>query len=107
MSIDIGAKAIAVCSLSGMTVRLVSRFRPPVDILGLTTDERSWRRLALSWGVTPMMCDRFESTDVLFYRAKQLSREAFALQKGDLMIVTGGMTNGRSGNTNLIKVETI
>ena len=107
MSIDIGAKAIAVCSLSGMTVRMVSRFRPPVDILGLTTDERSWRRLALSWGVTPMMCDRFESTDVLFYRAKQLSKEAFALQKGDLMIVTGGMTNGRSGNTNLIKVETI
>ena len=107
MSIDIGAKAIAVCSLSGMTVRMVSRFRPPVDILGLTTDERSWRRLALSWGVTPMMCDRFESTDVLFYRAKQLSKEAFALQKGDMMIVTGGMTNGRSGNTNLIKVETI
>ncbi len=107
MSIDIGAKAIAVCSLSGMTVRMVSRFRPPVDILGLTTDEHSWRRLALSWGVTPMMCDRFESTDVLFYRAKQLSKEAFALQKGDLMIVTGGMTNGRSGNTNLIKVETI
>ena len=106
MAIDIHARAIAVCSLSGMTVRMVSRFRPPVDILGVTTDERCRRRLALSWGVTPVLCDRFESTDVLFYRAKQLAREVFSLETGDRILVTGGMTNGRSGNTNLIKVET-
>ena len=107
MAIDIGAKAIVACSLSGMTVRMVSRFRPPVDILGLTTNEATWRRLSLSWGVTPVMCDEFTSTDVLFYTAQQMAKKTFSLEKGDRIVITGGVTNGRSGNTNLIKVENI
>ena len=107
MAIDIGAKAIAVCSLSGMTARMVSRFRSPVDILGVTTSEQTWRRLALSWGVTPVLCEPLNSTDVLFYRAKQLAQSAFSLRRGDLIVITGGITNGRSGNTDLIKVEKI
>ena len=107
MAIDIEAKTIAVCSISGMTVRMVSRFRSPVDILGVTTDERTWYKLALSWGVTPVMVDRFDSTDVLFYTAKQKAIETFDLKKGDRLVVTGGMTNGVSGNTNIIKIETV
>ena len=107
MAIDINAKAIVACTLSGMTARMVSRFRPPVDILGLTTNEHTWRRLALSWGVTPVMCDEFSSTDVLFYTARNVAKDTFGLQKGDKIVVTGGVTNGKSGNTNLIKVETI
>ncbi len=107
MAIDINAKAIVACTLSGMTARMVSRFRPPVDILGLTTNEHTWRRLALSWGVTPVMCDEFSSTDVLFYTARNVAKDTFHLQKGDKIVVTGGVTNGKSGNTNLIKVETI
>ena len=107
MSIDVGAKVIAVCSLSGMTARMVSRFRSPVNILGLTTDEKTCRKLALSWGVTPCVCDKYDSTDVLFYTAKMKALNVFDLQKGDRMVVTGGMTNGTSGNTNLIKIETI
>ena len=107
MAIDIGASALAVCSLSGMTVRMVSRFRPPVDILGITTNERTWRRLALSWGVTPVICEEFNSTEVLFYTAKKETKRAFDLHKKDLIVITGGAANSGSGNTNLIKVEMI
>ncbi len=107
MAIDINAKAIVACSLSGMTVRMVSRFRPPVDILGMTTNERTWRMLALSWGVTPMMCEEVPSSDVLFYTAKKAAKERMALQAGDEIIITAGLTNGKSGTTNLLKVETI
>ena len=107
MAIDIDAKAIAVCSLSGMTARMVSRFRPPVDIVGLTTDEKTWRKLALSWGVIPVMCENYPSTDVLFYNAQKLTKQTLGLSEGDKIVITGGVTNGKSGNTNLIKVETI
>ena len=107
MSIDIGAKLIVVSSLSGRTVRMVSRFRSPVDILGLTTNERTWRKLALSWGVTPVLMEQYESIDVLFYQAKQAAIKTFRLRKGDRLILTGGMVNGTSGNTNLLKVETV
>lgn len=107
MAIDIGAKAIAACSLSGMTARMVSRFRPPVDIVGLTTSEKTWRKLALSWGVIPTMCEFYESADVLFYTAKKVTKEVMGLQKGDKIVITGGMVNGRTGNTNMLKIETV
>ncbi len=107
MAIDIGAKAIVVCSLSGMTARMVSRFRSPVDIVGITTNEKTWRKLALSWGVTPVVCREFPSTEVLFYSAKMITKEQMDLKSGDKIVITGGVTNGKSGNTNLIKVESI
>lgn len=107
MAIDVEARAIAVCSLSGGTVRMVSRFRPPVDILGLTTDNKTKYKLSLSWGVTPYLCDTYDSTDVLFYQAKRTAKDVLSLKSGEKIVVTGGMTNGVSGNTNLIKVETI
>ena len=107
MAIDIDAKAIVACSLSGMTARMVSRFRAPVAIIGLTTNENTWRKLALSWGVIPAMCEQFTSTDVLFYTAKKMAIKELGLTKGDRIVITGGDTTGYSGNTNLIKIEEI
>lgn len=107
MSIDINAKAIVACSLSGTTARMISRFRSPVDIIGLTVNEKTYHRLALSWGVTPALCDVFQSIDVLFYTANGVARDKFGLKKDDLIVITGGLTNGISGNTNLIKVEKV
>lgn len=106
MAIDIDAKAIVACSLSGMTARMVSRFRAPVDIIGLTTDEATWRKLALSWGVIPAICEKFTSTDVLFYTAKKIAEQQLPLKKDDLIVITGGVANS-AGNTNLIKVESV
>ena len=107
MAIDVKSKAIVVCSISGVTARMVSRFRAPIDIIGMTTSEQTWRKLALSWGVTPVMCERVNSTDVLFYMASKAAKSTFKLKKGDKIIVTGGIINGESGNTNIIKLETI
>ena len=107
MAIDIDAKTIVACSLSGMTARMVSRFRSPVPIIGLTTNESTWRKLSLSWGVIPAMCEKFTSTDVLFYTAKKIAAQALGLEKGDRIVITGGDTTGHSGNTNLIKIEEI
>jgi len=107
MAIDIGAKAIVACSLSGGTARMISRFRPPVDIIGITTSESTMRKLALSFGVIPALSAEYNSTDVLFFVATQVAREKLKLQPGDKIVITGGIPNGRSGNTNLIKVEVI
>jgi pyruvate kinase len=107
MAIDIDAKAIVACSLSGMTARMVSRFRSPVAIIGLTTNESTWRKLALSWGVIPAMCETFTSTDVLFYTAKKIASKELGLTSKDRIVITGGDTTGHSGNTNLIKIDEI
>ena len=107
MALDVKAKAIVVCSVSGKTAMLVSRFRTPVNIIGMTTDRKIWRRLSMSWGVTPIMAEKFPSMDVMFYYAKKATAEVLNLQPGDNILLTGGTINGSSGNTDTIKIETI
>ena len=107
MALDVKAKAIVVCSVSGRTAMLVSRFRTPVNIIGMTTDPKIWRRLSMSWGVTPIMAERFPSMDVMFYYAKKATTEVLNLQPGDNILLTGGTINGLRGNTDTIKLETI
>lgn len=107
MAMDIDAKCIVVCSLSGMTSRMVSRFRPPMDIIGFTADEKTRRKLALSWGIIPMKSEIYKSTDVLFYSAANAAKKQLNLQPGDKVLITGGNTNGVSGNTDMIKIETV
>ena len=107
MAIDLNAKAIVVCSVSGKTAMLVSRFRTPVDIIGMTTDVKIWRRLSMSWGVTPVLSESYPNMDVMFYCAKNTTAKVLSLQPGDNILLTGGPINGQSGNTNTIKVETI
>lgn len=104
---DIGAKVIVVCTRTGGTARTVSRFRPMIDIIGMTTDERAYRKLALSWGVIPVMSEEFYSVDVLFHYAKRAAIDTGLVAKGDKIVLTGGTPNGKSGNSNLINVETI
>ena len=86
---------------------MVSRFRPPVDIIGICVDQKSVRKLSLSWGVTPVLGEAVPTTDVLFYSAYKTAKEVFKLNKGDQIVITGGQINGKSGYTNLIKVDTI
>ena len=107
MAIDVNAKAIVVCSVSGRTAMLVSRFRTPVNIIGMTTDHKIWRRLSMSWGVTPVMADKFPSMDVMFYFAKKYTTEILGLKPGDNLVLTGGPIDGSQGNTNTIKIETV
>ncbi len=107
MAIDLDAKCIVVNSISGTTARMVSRFRGPVDILGTTTNEKVWRKLNLSWGVTPALCEEYNSAEVMFYTSLNRAKEIFKLKPGDNVVLTGGQINGKSGNTNVIKVETV
>ena len=111
MAIDIGesldVKALATFTQTGETARRLAALHPRQPLLAFTVDARVRSQLALSWGVLPVLCERFESTDVLFYHARKAAKEALGLQPGDNIVLTGGAINGTSGNTNLIRVDTI
>ena len=72
----------------------------------MTTDEKIWRRLAISWGVTPILAEEYPNMDVMMYYAAKFAKETFQLEKGDNIVITGGPV-GVSGRTNTIKVETV
>lgn len=105
MAVDVNAKAIAVSSMSGITARMISRFRCPAPIIGITTSEAAYRKLALSWGVTPLLCEEFPSIDVIFYHALRETVDLLDLHDGDNVILTGGLIGG--GGTNTIRLESV
>ena len=107
MAIDVQAKCIVVSTLSGVTARMVSRFRCPIDIVGIATREKVYRKLNLSWGVTPYYGRQCKTTDEMYADALNTAKIALNLQSGDNVVLTGGEVNGLSGNTNTIKLETI
>lgn len=106
MAIDVQAKGIVVSSISGRTAQMVSRFRCPVDLIGMTTSQRAWYRLNLSWGITPVLSEEFNSVDVMFYHALNHAKRIFQLEKGENVVLTGG-SSCQSGNTNTIRVEKV
>ena len=107
MAIDTHAKGIVVGSMSGRTIKMVSRFRCPIDVIGTTTDKKVYRKLNLSWGVTPVMSEEYNSMDVIFHQSMQEAKKVFDLQRGDFVILTGGSINGKSGSTNTIRLEIV
>ncbi|MBQ1681687.1 MAG: pyruvate kinase [Agathobacter sp.] len=107
MAIDVEAKCIVVNSVSGITARMISRFRSPIQIIGATTSPKVYRKLALSWGVIPVLCEEYESIDVLFFHAMMRATRILDLKIGDNVVLTGGQVGGKTGNTNTIKVETV
>ena len=107
MAIDVDAKCIVVNSLTGRTARMVSRFRSPADIVGITTNEKAWRQLNLSWGVLPALSEEYSSEEVMFYQSMKQAVALLGLSEGDNVVLTGGRINGNTGNTNTIKVETV
>jgi pyruvate kinase len=107
MALDVEAKCLIVSSVSGLTARMVSRFRSPVPIIGTTIRPKAYRKLALSWGVIPVLCEEYDSMDVLFFHATKEATRILDLKVGDNIILMGGKLTGETGNTNMLKFETI
>ncbi|MDO3408851.1 pyruvate kinase [Saccharibacillus sp. CPCC 101409] len=104
---NLDVKAIVTSTQSGVTARMISKYRPVAPIIAVTTHDQTLRRLALAWGVTPVKGEVAESTDELFESALQGAKHSGLVKKGDLVVITAGVPLGRSGSTNLIKVDQI
>ena len=107
MAADIDAAAIVTCTQSGGTARRVARYRSRSPILAPTPHAETYRRLALVWGVTPLLNQSQPTTDELIDGALGAAVAAARVQRGDTVVITAGVPVGRPGMTNLIKVETL
>jgi pyruvate kinase len=91
---------------SGFTARVVSAQRPPVPILAVTDQPRTYRQLALSWGVQPVLFGGGEVTfDEMLEEARRVGLEAGFGRSGDRFVVTAGVPFHVTGTTNMIRIE--
>ena len=101
----LGAAAIVALTRFGGSARLVSSYRPPVPVLGVTHDERTYRQLALAWGVRPLLCPTEPTYDHMVAWARHWMLERGLGSKGDRFIVTAGVPFHVPGSTNMLRVE--
>ncbi|HKM21864.1 MAG TPA: pyruvate kinase [Lachnospiraceae bacterium] len=104
---DIGAKAIIAVTKSGQTARRMSKFRPQVPIVAATPEDRTFHQLALSWGVYPVRALYQQTQNELFQHAIACARQIDVVEKGDVVVIVAGVPLDTSGNTNLLKVESV
>lgn len=104
---DLKAAAIIPVTKSGITARMISKYRPNCPIIACTTSETARRQLNLSWGVIPLVIAEEQNTDDLFEHAVDAGVKAGLLQDGELVVMTAGVPLGISGTTNLMKVHVV
>lgn len=104
LATDINVAAIITCTFGGTTARLVSKYRPLAKIIAAASNEETARRLALSWGVSPIFVEMAKDTDGLIENAVEAARENRLVKKGDTVLMIAGVPVGVPGNTSLIRV---
>ena len=104
---QLGAKAIVAFTHSGSTARRVSKGRPKVPILALTSSELVSRRLQLCWGIQVCQVAEPSSVEALFAMGAMLPKSLGLAKTGDLVVITAGLPLRVPGTTNLLKVEKI
>jgi len=104
---DLGAKAIITATSSGYTSKAISKFKPRAPIIAATTKKSVVRKMALEWGVYPVLAPESKSTDEVIELSIKSSLDAGYVDEGDLVVITAGIPVGLAGTTNMIKVHTI
>ena len=104
---DLGASAIITVTMSGVTARQLSKFRPASPIVACTNRETVYHQLSLSWGVIPMQIETETDSESLFEHAVEAAQRAGLVHSGDLVVITAGVPLGVSGTTNMMKVDVV
>jgi len=104
---QLGAAAIIAFTSSGSTARRVSKYRPGVPIIAITPSHSTRKQLSVSWGVRAFQISEPSQITALFARGARVAKQSGFAQRGDLVVITGGVPIGISGSTNLLKVERV
>lgn len=101
------AKAIFAFTSSGSTARLISRLRPSMPIIAMTSSKKCYHQMSFNWGVIPLLSETCKTFDEAFEKLSKFACEQQLLSYGDLVVATAGTPFGISGTTNMMIVESI
>ena len=98
---------IITATTSGLTARHIARFKPRANILALTGDATVYNRLALFWGVQPVLSRHYSDTDDMIRFSQDDAKASGFVSEGELVVITSGIPVGQTGTTNLLTVKKI
>ena len=104
---DLNATAILTPTQSGITAQMISKYRPKALIVAATPFPEVARKLALQWGIEPLVVPESPGTDQLLSVAVTAALDKNYIQTGDIVVITAGVPVGKVGSTNMIKVQVV
>jgi pyruvate kinase len=107
MAREIGAAAIVVPTLSGFTVRMVARHRPPMPVIALVADGAVCRRTAFVWGVTAVTVPALADAKSVLDTFAEHVRPTGLVPAGGTVVVTAGWPFAKPGQANMLHVATV
>ena len=111
-AMNLNAKCIITPTLSGATARVVSKFKPKADIIGVTPNEATLRKMQIYWGVLPIKSIEYHTTEDICNDAIDLVNAKQLVETGDIVVLTAGITSPvmkktRVGVSNMMKIAVI
>lgn len=103
----VGAKAVVCYTDKGKTANMISRFRPKAPIIAITHDNSTYNKLALTWGVVPVIVKEQKTIDDMLKTANQIVKNLKLANEGDKIIVTLGIPTSEKGTTNAVHIYEI
>jgi pyruvate kinase len=103
---DLDLAAIAIFTETGTTARLLSKYRPESPIYALSSYPPVVNRSVLLWGTQPILCERYNNTDMLVDMAEEILLGRGHVQSGQVLGIVGG-TRTRSGATNFMRLHMV
>ena len=107
VGLTVGAKYLVAFTQSGDSARRMSRLRSPIPMLAMTPDVGTYNRLALSWGVEPMLTAVVNHTDEMVMQVDTLLIESKRVNIADLVLIVAGSPPGIPGSINAMRVHKI
>ena len=109
---NLNARCIITPSVSGATTRVVSNLRPKQEILGITPNERTLRRMSIYWGVRGLKSLEFHTTDDICSGAIDLAQAKKCVDSGDIVVLTAGIPSPsvqreKGSVSNMMRIATI
>ncbi|HAX53391.1 pyruvate kinase [Muricomes intestini] len=109
---NLNAKCIITPSVSGATARVVSKLKPRQEILGITPNERTLRRMAIYWGVRPLKSIEVDTTEDICRGAIEVAHVKRYVESGDVVVLTAGIPSPnvkreKSGISNMMRIAAI
>jgi pyruvate kinase len=102
---ELGASAIITVTESGLSARLVAKYRPRSSLIAITDRLTTQRVLAVTWGVHALLLEQSGDSLITLAEAEQLALRLGLVSPGDLLVFTGGLPQHLPGRTNLLKVQ--
>lgn len=101
---SLGANVIIALTETGLTARLMSKYRAPQQTVAITTSLGVARQLLLHRGLIPELVPSFRGSDTIVKMFMDQAKQSKMLASGDLCVVVHGMSEETPGRTNLLKV---